>query len=115
MAGYLFPLWKGLCQYDERSGKGGKDMSCSVCAGHDSYNCPCCSPKVQIMTCPECDNGYQYYAFDVIARKFVRVTELAYQILPFDEDDAYFEKKRYCQGCIEKCRKCNGEGEIPHC
>lgn len=43
----------------------------------------------------------------------VRVTELAYQILPFDEDDALYSKKRYCQGCVEVCSSCKGEGEIP--
>lgn len=66
-----------------------------------------------MVTCPDCENGYEYYAFDVLTRKMVRVTELAYQILPFDEDDALYSKKRYCQGCVEVCSSCKGEGEIP--
>ena len=88
-------------------------MSCSVCAGHSSYNCPCCGESTRMMSCPDCEDGFEYWSFNIKARKFVRVTQLAFSLLPFDEDDAKDENKNYCQGYIEKCSTCKGEGEIP--
>lgn len=88
-------------------------MSCSVCAGHSSYNCPCCGGGVRMVECPDCEDGMEYYSFNIKTRQFVRVTAVAYQILPFDEDDAESEGKHYCQGDVRRCRTCGGEGEIP--
>ena len=62
--------------------------------------------------CPDCEDGMVYMAFNIKTREFVRVTAVAYQILPFDEDDAEYEGKNYCQGEIVRCATCNGEGEI---
>lgn len=86
-------------------------MSCPVCQGHDTYKCPCCGPGT--VKCSDCEEGFIYYAFNVHSRKMVRVTEIAYRILPFDEDDALAEGKNYCQGDVERCPTCNGEGEVP--
>ena len=88
-------------------------MSCAVCAGYSSYNCPCCSEDVVMVDCPDCANGVVYYAFNIKTRKDVRVTEIAYMLLPFDEDCAEFERQNYCQGDIRICPTCKGEGEIP--
>jgi len=94
--------------------KEGLKMSCSVCAGHSSYNCPCCSEEVRMIPCPDCDaKGVVYHAFHIGERKFKKVTELAYTILPPDEDDARFMRGKWCQGGIEVCPTCRGEGEIP--
>lgn len=30
-------------------------MSCSVCAGYSSENCPCCSEDLDVIECPECE------------------------------------------------------------
>lgn len=87
-------------------------MSCSVCRGHSSHKCPCCGGGVKTRECPDCEDGLQYYSFNVRTREFVKVTAIAYQILPFDEDDAMHEGKNYCQGEIVRCSTCNGEGEI---
>lgn len=66
-------------------------------------------------TCPDCQgSGYTpYKAFDIKTRKEIPVTELAYMILPADEDMAEYEGKRYCKAEILICPTCHGEGEIP--
>lgn len=89
-------------------------MSCSVCAGYSSYNCPVCGEEVRMMECPDCKGeGVEYFAFDTRQRVFRKVAELAYMILPPDEDEAKGMGMRWCQGCVERCPTCNGEGEIP--
>lgn len=87
-------------------------MSCSVCAGYSSYNCPCCGKDTRIIECPDCENGLRYYSIDIKTGEEKQVTKAAYLILPFDEDDARQEKKRYYQGDIVKCRTCDGDGVI---
>lgn len=89
-------------------------MSCSVCAGYGSYNCPCCGEGTHLITCPDCKGtGFApYMAFDIIDRKFIEVTELAWQILPDDEDEAESRTMRYCKADLENCPKCRGWGEI---
>ena len=88
-------------------------MSCSVCAGYSSYNCPCCSEEVQMIPCPDCSDGYEYFAFNVHTGQQVKVTLSAYMILPYDEDDARAGGQNYYQGPIIGCRTCKGEREIP--
>lgn len=88
-------------------------MSCSVCAGYDSYNCPCCSEEPKMIPCPACDDGYAYYAKVVGDTKAkVRMTKIAYMIIPYDEEDARMLGQRYYQGDIEECPTCKGEQEI---
>lgn len=87
-------------------------MSCSVCAGYSNYSCPYCGESTRMTDCPDCEDGLQYFSFNIKTREFVKVTELAFQILPFDEDDARQEKKHYCQGDIKRCPTCNGEGKV---
>lgn len=88
-------------------------MSCSVCAGHSAYNCPCCGETVTMVECPDCEgSGLIHYAFDTHHRRMMRVTELAFLILPEDEDDARYLGVRWCKGCVEVCDTCKGEGEI---
>ena len=90
-------------------------MSCSVCAGYSSYNCPCCGEEPRMIVCPDCQgSGYTpYMAFDVRTRKTTPVSELAYEILPIDEDEALSRGMRYCKVEIEICHTCGGSGEIP--
>lgn len=90
-------------------------MSCSVCAGYSSYNCPCCSEEVKMVECPDCQgSGYTpYKALDIRTRKEIPVTELAYAILPENEDIAQYKGMRYCKMDIDICPTCRGEGEIP--
>lgn len=65
-----------------------------------------------MVKCPDCEDGFHYFSFNIYTRQFVKVTKIAYQILPFDEDDARYEGKVYCQGDVRKCRTCNGDGEV---
>lgn len=90
-------------------------MSCSVCAGYISYNCPCCSDDVKMVACPDCQgSGYTpYKALDIITRKEVPVTEIAYMMLPIDEDTAAHYGMRYCKMEIDVCPTCRGSGEVP--
>ena len=88
-------------------------MSCSVCAGYSDQNCPCCGMDVRMVECPDCEDGFEYYAFNIKTRQMSRCDKITFMILPYDEDDARNEGKNYCQGCIEPCRTCKGEGEIP--
>lgn len=87
-------------------------MSCPVCAGYSSRKCPSCGGGVRMVECPDCEDGLQYFSFNVHTREFVKVTAIAYQILPFDEDDARAERKNYCQGEIRRCPTCEGEGQV---
>ena len=52
-------------------------------------------------------------AFDLKSRRTIPVNELAYDILPIDEDEAESRGMRYCKVEIEVCRTCYGAGEIP--
>lgn len=90
-------------------------MSCSVCAGYSSYNCPCCGEEVVMVDCPDCKGtGFApYKAFHIHRREEVEVTELCWTLLPEDEDAAFDLGENYCQMPRETCRTCKGEGEIP--
>lgn len=89
-------------------------MSCSVCEGYSSDRCPCCGEGERWAKCPDCDGkGVIYLAFHIGERKFKQVTELAYTILPEDEDTARYMRNKWCQGGTEVCDTCHGEGEIP--
>ena len=103
-----------LCMDVLVSQKGYAGMSCSVCAGHSSYNCPCCgSGSVNWVECPDCEKGLTYHSISIRSGKEVKVTAVAYQILPFDEDDARHNRQNYYQGDIRCCKTCGGEGMIP--
>lgn len=88
-------------------------MSCSVCLGYDSYNCPCCGEK-HTTTCPDCQgSGYTpYLAFDIRTRRDIPVTKAAYDLLSIDEDAAHTLGMRYCKQEIEICPTCYGSGEV---
>ena len=89
-------------------------MSCSVCEGYSSDRCPCCNEGEKWVKCPDCDGkGVVYLAFHIDERKFKQVTELAYTILPEDEDEARYMRNKWCKGVPEVCDTCHGEGEIP--
>lgn len=87
-------------------------MSCPVCAGYSSHKCPCCGGGRKMRECPDCEDGMEYYSFNVETRQFVRVTALAYYILPDDEDAAYDKGERYCKGETVPCKTCHGEREV---
>lgn len=89
-------------------------MSCVVCAGHDTYNCPVCSEAFDVVTCPEC-GGFgetDFLAFNIETRKFVRVSAYTFHSLYKDEDVARFNHQHYCQGDATECRLCGGKGEV---
>lgn len=89
-------------------------MSCSVCSGYSSRNCPCCGDEPRMTLCPHCKGtGEQdWMVFDIKDRIAVECIESAYLYAPEDEDTAEYLGKRYCKlSCT--CKTCNGEGEIP--
>lgn len=90
-------------------------MSCSVCAGYSSYNCPCCGEPVRMMTCPDCKgSGMEAYkAYHIHRHITTDVTKICYDILPKDEDDAIARGENWCRWPRERCHTCKGEGEIP--
>ena len=90
-------------------------MSCSVCAGYDSSNCPCCGETIQMVICPDCHGTgmRKHRAFHIHRRVTAEVTETTWQILPKDEDDAMVRGEIWCRFPREKCPTCKGEGEIP--
>ena len=91
-------------------------MACSVCAGYSDHNCPCCGQSSATIECPDCEDGYVYYSFNIETREFVKTNETAYQALPSDEDLAAYLGQKYCQGEILPCKRCHGDGVIigPH-
>ena len=54
----------------------------------------------------------KYYSFNTETRELVRVTALAYCMLPDDEDAAYDKGEHYCKGEAVPCKTCHGEKEI---
>lgn len=88
-------------------------MSCSVCLGYDDYRCPSCSDEFSLIPCPECTDGYAYYA-GIVGQPGtrVKVTKLAYMMLPYDEDDAKNMRQRHYQADVDICPVCTGEQEI---
>lgn len=89
-------------------------MSCSVCAGTSSHDCPCCSEPMDVVPCPECGGwGYtKFFAINIHTRKIVEVTGEAYCAMPDDEDVALFDNKNYCQHDAKECKVCGGRGEV---
>lgn len=87
-------------------------MSCPVCKGYDSHNCPVCSGIHEV--CPACQGTGQgpYMAFDTELRIDIPVTREEYFSLPADEDDAFLKGERYCQQDREECACCRGTGVI---
>lgn len=88
-------------------------MSCSVCAGYSSHDCPCCGTEPQKITCPACKGtGHgDWKVWDIIKRVEVTCNEIAYRTSPRNEDDAIRLGKRYCRySCT--CKTCGGDGEI---
>lgn len=91
-------------------------MSCEHCRGYSVSYCPVCGDEVtKMVTCPECEGSGlgKHYAFDRIKRIDVECTEIAYNLLPEDEDEAEALGQRYCKQDVEYCWRCRGEGEIP--
>lgn len=83
-------------------------MSCSVCRGHDSRNCPCCGGS---SVCPECGGtGKAFTAYDMEKDAIIKVSEDEYRMLPEDEDEANELGVRYYREDIIDCEMCDGEG-----
>lgn len=88
-------------------------MSCSVCAGYNTYACPVCGPQCNVQTCPTCNGTGEadWKVFDIISREVVPCTELAYIYAAEDEDEAERKGQRYCKLSCE-CETCRGVGEV---
>ena len=86
---------------------------CTVCQGYSKVSCPCCS-DVNVTICPDCNGtGYApYRALNIYTRDDVEVTEIAWMLLPDDEDAAYECGQNYCKMPRELCTTCRGDGEI---
>ena len=87
-------------------------MSCNVCAGYDSTNCPVCGEE-RIVTCPVCEGTgiNQRLAFNIHTRQSVKVTEIAWLFLPKTEEEAEAKGQNYCRS-EENCPACKGLGEV---
>ena len=90
-------------------------MSCSVCAGYDSYNCPCCGKEVSMTVCPECHGtGWEDYSLlQIHTRGIIKVSREQWVRYPADEDEAFDKGENLCRMPRERCGRCHGEGEIP--
>ena len=90
-------------------------MSCSVCAGYSSYNCPCCGEDVQMIICPDCNGTGMapHKAYHIHRHITATVAQICYDILPNDEDEAIVKGENWCRWPREKCPTCKGDGEIP--
>lgn len=88
-------------------------MSCNVCRGYDTQACPCCELDSTIVRCPECDGTGidQRLAFNIRTREFVKVTEIAWLMLPKTEEEAEAKDQNYCRA-ESSCPICKGLGEV---
>lgn len=88
-------------------------MACGVCMGINSDQCPVCGKNAEPVECSRCrGTGHICHAEDLATGKVTEVTPVAYSILPPTEDMARSMGLRYCQGEIEKCPECCGEGVV---
>lgn len=89
-------------------------MSCPICAGYAVTSCPVCGPQERVVTCPDCNGTgmMPYKAFNIHTRNEVEVTRETWVCLPYDEDQAAREGKRYCRADRDICPACQGLGEI---
>lgn len=88
-------------------------MSCNVCRGYDSSNCPTCSVSFAQAICPECDgDGLDHsLAFNIRTRQTTEVSEMAWMLLPDTEDIAEARGWNYCKA-EETCPFCKGQGMV---
>lgn len=88
-------------------------MSCSLCKGYDSDKCPSCSNDLDTIACPTClgSGEADWKVFDVIERRIVSCSEVAYIYAAVDEDDAYYLGQRFCKLSCE-CQTCKGKGDV---
>lgn len=89
-------------------------MSCEVCAGYSSYNCPVCGNVAKMITCPDCNGTGEgdWKVYDLVKNVVVKCPQLAYELAPDTEDKAAELGKRYCRES-NTCKRCKGVGEIP--
>lgn len=87
-------------------------MSCSVCAGYSSSNCPVCGES-HIVDCPECyGSGINHnLAFNIHTRQDVKVNEITWMMLPATEEEAEKKGQNYCRS-EENCPYCKGIGQV---
>ena len=90
-------------------------MSCSVCAGYSSQNCPCCGGDYRMVTCPDCNGtGRGPYMLQNIRTRGIIVTDFDhYYLFPRDEEMARMRGENVCRLPRGLCRTCHGDGEIP--
>ena len=88
-------------------------MSCNVCRGYDSHDCPVCGIESSVERCPVCSGTGidQRLAFNIKSREFVKVTEIAWLMLPKTEDEAEARGQNYCRA-EDNCPFCKGLGEV---
>lgn len=88
-------------------------MSCEVCSGYSSHNCPVCGGNSSAITCPDCKGTGEgdWKVFDILQRMVINCSEIAYIYAADSEDEAELQGKRYCKES-NICQKCGGAGEI---
>jgi hypothetical protein len=88
-------------------------MSCNVCRGYDSHDCPVCGIDSTIEKCPECEGtGVNHrLAFNIKTRQFVEVNPLTWMLLPVTEEQAEAKDWNFCRA-EENCPYCKGLGEV---
>lgn len=64
--------------------------------------------------CTHCNGtgNMPYLAFNIVSRQTTPVTETAWLMLPKTEDEAESKNENYCRIEIERCRYCDGDGEV---
>lgn len=90
-------------------------MACSECRGYAVTYCPICSPEPTMVKCTVCDGrGRIPYGYDMETGDHFECTEEEYDRLPKDEDEAMRLGETACQGVIETCEVCHGEGKVEY-
>ena len=89
-------------------------MSCDVCRGTNSRNCPVCGEQPEMIFCPECRGlGLKKcYAMSMRTGTEIEVTAETYMGIPETEDEARMNGRKYYRSDAEECEFCGGTGEV---
>lgn len=76
-------------------------------------NAPWNQKEPRMVECPACGGkGHHWHAYNIRDNRETECTELVWGMLPETEEEAEAKGENFCQGEVEVCEVCDGEGEV---